>query len=142
MGPRRDDSGSVLVLVIGFFGVLLVLVAVVVNVSVVVLAKRGASSAADGAAVSAAQSLDLGVLYDQGLLGRIPLSPTRARARVAAYEATAQRQQPGLQLGVVVDVGARTATVTATRSVDLPFDLPGSGPVSVRAVATARAPVV
>ena len=136
----RRDEGSVLLLVIGFAGILLVLVAVVADVSAVVLAKRSVASAADGAAVSAAQALDLDAVYDQGLGEQLPLSTGDARARVAAYEAQARGQQPGLRL--VLRLEGRTAVVTGSRTVRLPFRLPGTGPVRVSAVARSRAPVL
>ena len=138
MMPRRDD-GTVLVLVIGFAFVLVVMVAVVVNVSAVVLAKRGVASAADGAAVSAAQSLDIEALYRDGLREQVPLSLADARSRVATYSTSAEASQPGLAL--VVRLDGRTAVVTATRTVRLPFPVPGStGSVLVESVARARAP--
>ena len=136
---RRDD-GSVLLLVIGFAGILLVLVAVVADVSAVVLAKRSVASAADGAAVSAAQALDLDAVYDEGLGEQLPLSTGDARARVAAYDAQTRGQQPGLRL--VLRIEGRTAVVTGSRTVRLPFRLPGTGPVRVSAVARSRAPVL
>ena len=136
----RDDRGSVLLLVLGFAGLLIVLVAVVADVSAVILAKRNVASAADGAAVSAAQALDLDALRSQGLGEQIPLSTDDARARVAAYEAQVRPQQPGLTLAVRVE--GRTAVVTGRRTVRLPFRLPGTRPVPVTAVARARAPVV
>ena len=137
--PGGDD-GTVLLLVLGFTGVLLALVAVVVDVSVVILAKRSAASAADGAAVSAAQALDVGELHAGGLGARIPLDLAEARARVASYEAQVRPQQPGL--GLAVRLEGRTAVVTATRAVPLPLRVPGVGPVQVRAVARAEAPVL
>ena len=74
---RRDDEGTILVLTLGLVGLLVVVVAIVVDVSAVVLAKRGVASAADGAAVSAAQALDEQVLYDDGReLRREPVDPT------------------------------------------------------------------
>lgn len=136
----RDEDGSVLLLVIGFAGILLVLVAVVADVSAVVLAKRGVASAADGAAVSAAQALDLDAVYGSGLGAALPLSTGDARARVAAYEGQVSAQQPGLRL--VLRLEGRTAVVTASRTVRLPFRLPGTGAVQVSAVARARAPVL
>ena len=141
---RRDEAtredGSVLLLVIGFAGLLLVLVAVVADVSAVVLAKRNVASAADGAAVSAAQALDLDAVYAEGLGDRLPLSTGDARTRVAAYEAQARGQQPGLRLALRLE--GRTAVVTGSRTVRLPFRLPGTGPVRVSAVARSRAPVL
>lgn len=140
---RKDDDGTILVLLLGFTAVLLLMVAVVVNVSSVILAKRALVSAADGAAVSAAQSLDLDALYARGLdSGRIPLDAAAARSRVAAYEARAAGAQPGLQLTVEVSVDGTTAVVRGRREVDLPFGrILGFSPVRVEAEARARAPV-
>ena len=137
---RRDDEGTILVLTLGLVGLLVVVVAIVVDVSAVVLAKRGVASAADGAAVSAAQALDEQVLYDQGLGEAIPLSAAEAAERVAAYEADARAGQPGLELAVRVE--GRTAVVTAQRQVRPPFRVLGQGEVTLTAVARARAPVV
>ena len=139
---KRNDDGTILVLLLGFTAVLLLMVAVVVNVSSVILAKRALVSVADGAAVSAAQSLDLDALYSQGLdSGRIPLDLSTARARVAAYEAQAAAAQPGLQLVVEVSPDGSTAIVRGRREVTLPFGrILGFDPVRVDAEARARAP--
>jgi hypothetical protein len=136
----RRDEGSVLLLVIGFAGILLLLVAVVADLSAVVLAKRGVASAADGAAVSAAQALDLDTVYGSGLGAALPLDAGEAQARVAAYEGQVRAQQPGLRLALRLE--GRTAVVTASRTVRLPFRVPGTGAVQVSAVARARAPVL
>ena len=139
---RRDDEGTVLVLLLGFTAILLLMVAVVVNVSSVILAKRGLASATDGAAVSAAQALDLPGLYSGGL-GRdaIPLSEGEASARVAAYEAQVAGGQPGIRLGVEITEDGTTAIVRGIRMVELPFGrILGFQPVRVEAEARARAP--
>lgn len=137
-----DDEGTILVLLIGFTAVLLLMVAVVVNVSSVILAKRGLASATDGAAVSAAQALDVDALYAGGLRsGRIPLDTGAARARVAAYQSQAAQSQPGLQLRVDISADGSTAIVRGARMVELPFgQLLGFQPVRVEAEARARAP--
>jgi hypothetical protein len=139
----RDERGTVLVLLLGFTAVLLLMVAVVVNVSAVILAKRALASAADGAAVSAAQALDLEALYAGGLgSGRIPLEPGQARARVASYAAQAAQSQPGLQLRVDLSDDGSTAIVRGVRLVELPFGrVLGFRPVRVEAEARARAPL-
>ena len=138
--PRSDD-GTVLVLVLGMAGLLLVLVGVVVDVSVAVLAKRSAASAADGAAVSAAQALDQEAFYERGAAGGVPLSVELVAERVARYEAAVAAGQPGLRLRGQIEGGV-TAVVVAERAVDLPFSgLLGRGPVDVVAVARARAPL-
>ena len=138
--PAGDD-GSVLVLVLGMSALLLVLVAVVVDVSVAVLSRRSVASAADGAAVSAAQALDQQALYDRGLDAGVPLSAAAVADRVAAYEAVAAPGQPGLRLEGGVEGGVM-AVVVARRTVRLPFSaFLGRAPVEVVAVARARSPV-
>lgn len=136
--PNGDD-GTVLLLVVGLTAVLLLAVALVVNVSAVLLAKRSLASAADGAAVSAAQALDQQAFYATGLDGGIPLDPAEAAARVAAYRADAAVGQPGLQMSVQIE--GRTAVVRASRTLTLPLGALSSGPVTVEAVARARAPL-
>ena len=141
MRRLHGDDGTVLVLVLGMAGLLLVLVGVVVDVSVAVLAKRSAASAADGAAVSAAQARDQEAFYERGATGGVPLSAQLVAERVARYEAAAAVGQPGLRLRADVEGGV-TAVVVAERTVDLPFSgLLGRGPVDVVAVARARAPL-
>lgn len=139
---ERSDDGSVLVLVLGLFAVLLLLVAVVVDVSSVVLARRSLSSAADGAAVSGAQALDYGVFYAEGPGAGVPLSPQGVSERVQAYAVGAEADQPGLAMDSRVDDG-HVAVVVATRSVRVPFggwlDV---GRVELTARAAARAPLV
>jgi len=140
----RDDSGTILVLVLGFVAVLLLMVGVVVNVSVVILAKRGLVSTADGAAVAAAQSLDLAALYAGGLSeDGIPLDTGLAAQRVAEYEAVAAPAQPGLQLVLARIDDGNTVVVRGAREVSMPFGrLLGLQPVRVEAEAQARAPVL
>lgn len=139
---RRDDQGTVLVLLLGFTAVLLLMVAVVVNVSAAILAKRSLVSAADGAAVSAAQALDVTGLYAGGLdFGRLPLDQGQAALRVAAYEAQVAEAQPGTRLAVQVSADGTTAIVRAVRMLELPFGrILGFAPVRVEAEARARAP--
>lgn len=139
---RADpEQGSVLLLILGFTGILLVLVAIVVDVSAVVLAKRSAASAADGAAISAAQALDVEQVYAGGLGEQIPLDSGLAAGRVGAYQGIVGAQQPGLRLTVVVQ--GRTAVVTARRTLRLPLRVPGAfGTVEIEAVARAQAPTI
>jgi Flp pilus assembly protein TadG len=136
------EDGTILLLVLGFAALLLVLVAVVTDVSAVILAKRGAASAADGAAIAAAQRLDEDAVYRNGLGVEIPLSPEEVAQTVAGYAARAAEAQKGLQLTAALDEAQTTATVTATRELTLPFTgWLGVGKVTVTAVAHARAPL-
>jgi Flp pilus assembly protein TadG len=138
--PRaaQGDDGTVLLLVLGFTTVLLLLVAVVVDVSAVLLAQRGVASAADGAAVAAAQRLDETAFYERGLQGAVPLDPEGVRATVAEYAASVA---PVTQLvGGTAD--GRTVVVRAERVVRLPLGGLGRSSVLVQSVAHATAPVV
>ena len=137
----RSDDGTILVLLLGFTAVLLLMVAVVVNVSSVILAKRGLVAAADGAAVAAAQELDLQQLYAGGLgEGRIPLSRAQVAQRVEQYER--QSAQSDVDLAGDVSADGTTAIVRGVRLVELPFGrLLGFTPVRVEAEARARAPL-
>jgi hypothetical protein len=141
--PRADaDEGTVLVLTLGLSVVLLLLVAVVVDASAVILAKRGLSSAADGAAVAAAQRADRQAIDNRSgaLTGRLPLDEIAVHAVVASYQQ--QSGIPGLRLSSRVDAGT-LAVVDAYRTVRLPFGgWLGVGAVKVHAVARARSPVV
>ncbi|MDT7536917.1 MAG: hypothetical protein QOI82_502 [Actinomycetota bacterium] len=140
--PQGDD-GTILVLVLGFTALLLVLVAVVVDVSAVILAKRGAASAADGAAIAASQQLDQSAVYANGLGEAIPLSLDDVQQVVRVYGERAAESQQGLELSAGLDPTQMTATVTARREVQLPFGgWLGIGSVTVTAVAHAKAPLV
>ena len=139
--PHGDD-GTVLVLVVGLTAVLLLLVGVVVDVSAAALARRSVSSAADGAAVSGAQGIDLAAYYADGLGAGVPLSEAAVAARVQAYEDRAREEQPDLVLRSRVEDGG-TVVVTATRTLQLPFrGWLGLDSTEVTAEARARAPVV
>lgn len=141
MKRPQGEAGSVLVLTLGLAGVLLLLFAVVVDVSAVVLAQRGVSSSADGAALAAAQGLDLPTFYAQGVGEAVPLDEAVVEQRVAGYAADAAPSQPGLELSGSVE-GGSTARVVARRAVRLPFGgWLARGPVEVTAVARARAPL-
>ena len=136
-----EDDGSVLLLVMGLAVVLFALVAVVVDVSAVVLAKRSLSSSADGAAIAAAQQIDP-VAAAAGLGERIPLDPGLVADAVATYQADELPGQPGLQLTASL-AGPDTAIVDATRTVRLPFTaFLGVGATVVHAQSRARSPVL
>lgn len=135
------EQGSVLVLVLGLVGVLVLLVGVVVDVSAAVLAKRAVASAADGAAVSGAQGIDYPTFYARGPGTGVPLSAEQVRRRVGAYAGSAGADQPGLQLSARVE-GSGTAVVLASRTIRLPFSgRLGFASVRVQAEARARAPL-
>lgn len=139
----RDDEGTILFLTIGLSVVLLLLVAVVVDVSDLILVKRGIASAADGAALAAAQQPDKVAIrsQDDALATRLPLDPAQVEDVVATYQADADDNLPGLRLLVRVE-NETEAVVDAYRTITLPFGgWLGVGKIEVHAVARARSPV-
>lgn len=82
-----DDSGQVLVLVIGLAVIAALLVTVVVDASKAFLFRRSLSGWADGAALTAAQSISEPAVYGAGGGDTLPLSQADAQAAVADYVA-------------------------------------------------------
>lgn len=134
--PRGED-GQVLVLTAFLAFVLVLLVAVVVDASAAFLARRGLASQADGAALAAAQSLDLEAFYAGADPGALPLGDVDQVVRdyVAAHF-------PGTDVVEVSLSGGGTAvTVTLRRRLALPLAPPGYAEgIDVTAEATARLP--
>ena len=133
------EEGTVLLLTVGLSVVLLLLVAVVVDVSAAILAKRALAGAVDGAAIAAAQQPDRAAINLSGtaLDERLPLDPAAVGEVVAQYEADARGAQPGLDLRPHLE-GASLAVVDGYRTVRLPFS-GWLGAVSVRLHAVGRA---
>lgn len=126
-----DDDGSVLLLTVFLAVVLMTLVAVVVDASAAFLARRNLASAADGAALAAAQSVDYDAYYAGAATDDLPLRDDVVASYVAAHF-------PGTTVADV-HVDGTTVTVTLERHVALPLSPPGydSG-LDVTATATAR----
>lgn len=124
------ERGSSAPLIIGFAGVLAMVVALVVDVSAAYLQRSGLDSLADGAALRAA---DLGAtgtdVYAGGLpADRLTQTPAQARAAVGAYlaGAGAYAAYPGLTYDVVVDPVAQRVRVVLDAPLALPLHVPGS----------------
>ena len=82
----RSDDGQLTLLIIGFVAIAAVLVVIGVDASKVFLARRALSSAADAAAVAAAQAVDKNAIYagvGGGCGGLLPLDPGEAAQRAA-----------------------------------------------------------
>jgi uncharacterized membrane protein len=151
---RRDDDGSLTVLVIGFTFILAVLIVVGVDVSTVFLAHRSLSSVADAAALAAAQSADRAAIYAgaAGCGGVLPIDPATAAQQVDAsladdladlHQTFAEVEPPDV---AVVD---GRVTVRLAGDVKVPFGRvlalldPGraDGRVHVGVSATAESPI-
>ena len=112
---------------------------VVTDVSAVYLARRSVASAADGAALAAAQRIDENALYtaDEDFQ-RLPLADIAET--VADYQLQADPSGSTTLTATLVD--ATTVRVEGSRVVELPVvDFLGIGPVTVRAAAQAQSVV-
>lgn len=154
MPVRRDDAGSLAVLVIGYTFIAAVLVVIGVDVSKVFLARRALSSVADAAALTAAQAADRAAVYAgaAGCGDVLPIDPAGAQRDVDAsladdladLQQTFQAVQPA---DVVVTDG--TVTVHLSGDVKVPFGGVlgllgtgrGAGLVRVSVTAAAQSPV-
>lgn len=125
---RTGDSGTIMLLTLGYLVVALLLVAVVVDVSAVFLARRSLASDCDAASLAAAQQVSQRPLY-QGRDGpRLVLDPTAGGAGGA---------QEALQADV--GPGGTTVVVRGRRRVTLPLGhLLGLGAVTVTAASDAQ----
>jgi hypothetical protein len=132
--PDRDDGGTILLLTLGYAAVALLLVCVVVDSSVLFLARRSLAAACDGASLSAAQAVDQPGLYAEGGgVLRLPLA--QVQAAVDRYET--ENYGDGTALDARIR-GADTVICRASRIVALPFVTSiGLGPIRVAAEAEA-----
>ena len=147
MRVKRDDSGQLLLLVLVYAVIAAALVMVVTDVSKVYLARRSLASAADGAALAAAQAIDRGAFYRDGATGELRLDPESAGDAVASY--VRRNELPARYAGfsydspVVTDNG-RTVSVRIHCRVVLPFTgafTGGQRSINVDATASARTAV-
>lgn len=142
----RGDDGQLLLLVLVYTVVAGLLVTVVVDVSKVYLERRALVSAADGAALAAANEPDLAAVY-RGAGAALPLSRAGATAAVRQYAADADLAAsfPGFQV-VGVDTDGVVVRVELAADVPLPFVTllasRWSSGYPLHAVARARSPLV
>ncbi|WP_462203649.1 pilus assembly protein TadG-related protein [Frankia sp. CcWB3] len=128
-----------LVLTLGYLMVAAMLVVVVTDVSAIYLARRSVASAADGAALAAAQRIDENAIYTAtDAFERLPLADIATT--VDQYQRRADPSGRTTLTSTLVD--ATTVEVEGTRVVDLPVvGSLGVGPVTVRAGAQAQSVV-
>lgn len=132
----RDERGSVTPLVLGFFVVALLLVAVVVDASAAYLRRESLDALADAAALAATDGLAGERVYTEGLDARAPIDADAARRFVADYLAGAGEHYPGLAWSV--STADRTVVVRLAAPLRLPLHVPGVGEqVAVRGSAAA-----
>ena len=142
VSARRDD-GQLLLLVLAYAVIAGLLVTVVVNVSKAYLFRRALLSAADGAALAAANEPDLDQVYgDPG--ENLPLSQRKARAAVRRYveDARLEERLTDFEVAAVTTDGV-TVVVTFRGTVRLPFAnlLTGSDGYEITATTSATSPL-
>lgn len=122
----RDERGSVTPLIIGFFLILAVLVAVVVDASAAYLQKSGLNTVADGAALAGTEALDLAAGYRDGF-GDPRLSQTLVEGAIRDYlhETAACDRYEGLTWRA--EVTGNQVTVRVAAPMHLPLGVPGLG---------------
>jgi hypothetical protein len=151
LAARSRDDGQVLLLTIGLGVAAIGLVVAVVSISGVYMARRSLITAADGAAVAAAQQLDTRGYFlrpsVESLDAVVPIAREVATATAVDYLARASLQ------GDVLDARVTDVTVTTTGSVTVWVEAvvaapvlgllssENDGEVTVTAVASARSPV-
>ncbi len=142
---RRDEHGQVTLLIIGFAGILLMAIVVVIDASAAYLQRQGLDNLADGAALYGADLGSAGI-YEQGL-DEVRLTQQEAAVEAAVRDylarADAAAKYPGIDVGVRVDPIGRSVTVRLRAPLDLPLTIPGSpGNPVVGASSTAAVTIV
>lgn len=131
---KDREGGTILILTLGFLVIAMLLVVAVIDASAVFLDRRDLAAAADGAALDAAQHVDVQAVYAQGAAGDLPLAADQVAEAVAAFAAAnyPSARFPDWHLTGSAD-GPHSVRVHATRVVHLPV----YGTVTVTADATA-----
>ncbi len=118
---RRDESGSITPMVIGFTLVVAVLLAVVIDASAAFLVRQRLDSIADAAALAATEGLEGAAAYVGGLDERAVIDPVVATRYAAGSVADAHL--PGI--GFEVHTRERVVEVDVRLPLRLPIPVPG-----------------
>lgn len=142
MTRPREERGQVTLLIIGFAGILLMAIVMMIDASAAYLQRQGLDNLADGAALYGA---DVGAdgVYEQGLdAERLSQREAAVRSAVRDYlaRAGAATTYPGIDVGVRIDPVGRSVTVRLEAPLDLPLTIPGS-PSSPTVAASSTAAV-
>lgn len=125
-GERGSESGQASLLIIGFAAVLVLMVAVVVDVSAAHLQRQALNNLAEGAALAGA---DQGALGEEsaGSGARLAVDVVAAHAAVSQYLTAVRAHQefPGLTHQVGVSAEGRVL-VTVRAPAELPIPVPGA----------------
>jgi hypothetical protein len=137
-----DEEGQTTLLIIGFFVIAVMLIAVVVDASAPFLRRQSLDAVADGAALAAADGVAGEQVYNGGLGHLAQIDPTVARSAVQQYlaDSGAYTHFPGLSYRVSSEDTSVTVVITTT--LDLPIPVPGvDGSAQVVGTASAIVPI-
>lgn len=125
MSRARNERGTVAVMIVGFFLIIGLMVAAVVDASAAYLRHQQLATLADAAALNAADGVQSAQVYTGGLGETATVDPAAAQRYVAEYLAAsgATQEMPGLTWQIIPDGAAVTVHLVAP--LDLPLDPPG-----------------
>jgi Flp pilus assembly protein TadG len=123
---RRRDAGSVSVLVLGLFVLVVVLILGAIDVTAAQLARMRLLDTADAAALDAADALDERAAYEQGVLDNLTLTDASVRDAAAAHLA-ATPLPPGVTAWSLTTPSGTPDGATAVVTVRGRATLPMSG---------------
>jgi len=139
---RRTESGQITVVLVGFFLVLGLLAAAVIDASAAYLRRQSLHSLADGAVLAAADGVQGEQVYTEGLGELAQVDPVVAQRSVGEYlqRTGALTQYPGLTWEV--RSSGDSVTVWLAAPLRLPLSPPGwDDVVTISADASAVVPV-
>jgi hypothetical protein len=122
---RRDERGQITLLVIGFFAIVVLLVAVVADLAKAYLVHSDLSATADAAALAAADGVGRRV-YAGGLQEQAEIDHQEASALVEDYLTRWIEPDRYRDLSWSVDVSGNRVVVRMNSRARLPFAVPGS----------------
>ena len=130
----RKDNGSILVFGIGLAVIALMITTLAINIASLWVTRNVLDGIADGAALSAAQAIDIDGIYQEGLGGSLKLDETLARIRVMEYVRVAEAAKQVEEFSVKsVIISGTSVEVTLQGIPKLPFGylLPIAAPIVV-----------
>lgn len=135
---KHDDRGQLTLLIIGFTAILLILLAVVTDVSKAFLVRRDLSQLADGAALAGTRGISGTVVEGSVGSGGVELSRAAAEREVDAYMSSVGNGGYDA-LSWTVDVDGARVVVQLRATIDLPLTVPGTaGTTTVAAEASSH----
>lgn len=119
---EAGEQGSVLVLGIGFIGVILLAISVVTDASMAFIQRQVLQARTDAAALAAVQAIDYDAYYRDGATQSTTLVPAGARGRAIAHLETDQTVDPipGFEI-VSINASPREVRVTTSAPIRTAF---------------------